>query len=152
MCVCTLSSHSVVSDFLSPFGLLPARLLCPWDCPGKNTGVGCHALLQGIFWTQGWSLCLLYLLHCRLILYLLSHRGRQGLPISPPLTPWQPLTRFLFLWFCLRMTLQREFPTTSPFVPGTVTGAGEAGWQTVSELWASERVLCALRDGWVLSK
>ena len=50
------------------------------------------------------------------------------------------------------MTLQREFPTTSPFVPGTVTGAGEAGWQTVSELWASERVLCALRDGRVLSK
>ena len=25
----------------------PARLLCPWDSPGKNTGVGCHALLQG---------------------------------------------------------------------------------------------------------
>ena len=29
------------------------RLLCPWDVPGKNTGVGCHSLLQGIFWTQG---------------------------------------------------------------------------------------------------
>ena len=28
-------------------------LLCPWDSPGKNTGVGCHALLQGIFLTQG---------------------------------------------------------------------------------------------------
>ena len=34
-------------------GLLPARLLCPWDFPGKNTGVGCQALLQGIFLTQG---------------------------------------------------------------------------------------------------
>ena len=32
---------------LRPYGLLPARLLCPWDSPGKNTGVGCHALLQG---------------------------------------------------------------------------------------------------------
>ena len=31
----------------------PARLLCPWACPGKNTGVGCHFLLQGIFLTQG---------------------------------------------------------------------------------------------------
>ena len=31
----------------------PARLLCPWDSPGKNTGVGCHALLYGIFPTQG---------------------------------------------------------------------------------------------------
>ena len=29
--------------------LWPCRLLCPWDSPGKNTGVGCHALLQGIF-------------------------------------------------------------------------------------------------------
>ena len=35
------------------------RLLCPWDFPGKNTGVGCHALLQGIFPTQGSNLCLL---------------------------------------------------------------------------------------------
>ena len=31
----------------------PARLLCPWDSPGKDTGVGCHTLLQGIFPTQG---------------------------------------------------------------------------------------------------
>ena len=40
-------SHSVVSDSLWPHGLQPARLLCPWDSSGKNTGVGCHALLQG---------------------------------------------------------------------------------------------------------
>ena len=37
---------SVVSDSLRPHGLQPARLLCPWDSPGKNTGVGCHFLLQ----------------------------------------------------------------------------------------------------------
>ena len=37
---------------LGPHGLLPARLLCPWDSPGKNTRVGCHFLLQGIFPTQ----------------------------------------------------------------------------------------------------
>ena len=44
------------------YGLEPARLLCPWDSPGKNTGVSCHALLQGIFPTQGSNphlLCLL---------------------------------------------------------------------------------------------
>ena len=40
---------------LRPYGLLPARLLCPWYFPGKNTGVGCHALLQGIFPTQGFK-------------------------------------------------------------------------------------------------
>ena len=33
------------------------------DSPGKNIGVGCHALFQGIFQTQGWNLCLLCLLH-----------------------------------------------------------------------------------------
>ena len=42
-------------------GLQPARLLCSWDSPGKNTRVGCHVLLQGIFLTQGWNLGLL---HC----------------------------------------------------------------------------------------
>ena len=35
-------SHSVMSDFLWPHGLWPARLFCPWDSPGKNTRVGCH--------------------------------------------------------------------------------------------------------------
>ena len=43
-----------------------ARLLCPWDSPGKNTGGGCHLLLQGIFPTQGWNGSFL---HCRQILY-----------------------------------------------------------------------------------
>ena len=39
-----------------PHGLQPFRLLCPWDSPGKNPGVGCHFLLQGIFPTQGSNL------------------------------------------------------------------------------------------------
>ena len=43
---------SVVSDYLWPHGLQTARLLCPWDYPGKNNGVGCHFLLQGIFPTS----------------------------------------------------------------------------------------------------
>ena len=59
---CAVLSHSVVSDSLRTPGLYPARLLCPWDSPGKNTGVGCHALLQGIFPTPGLNPCFLYLL------------------------------------------------------------------------------------------
>ena len=51
----------------------PARLPCPWDFPGKNTGVGCHFLLQEIFPTQGLNPGLL---HCRQRLYHLSHQGR----------------------------------------------------------------------------
>ena len=50
----------------------PARLLCRWNSPGKNTGVGSHSLLQGIFPTQGSNLSLL---HCKQILYHLSHQG-----------------------------------------------------------------------------
>jgi len=57
---------------LWPHGLQPARLLCPWDFPGKNIGVGCHSLLQGIFLTQGLNQGLP---PCRQILYHLSHQG-----------------------------------------------------------------------------
>ena len=41
----------------------PTRLPRPWDSPGKNTGVGCHSLLQGIFPIQGSNPGLLHLLH-----------------------------------------------------------------------------------------
>ena len=53
---------SVMSDSLWPHGLQPTKLLWSWNFPGKNTGVGCHFLFQGIFPTQGLnmlSLCLL---------------------------------------------------------------------------------------------
>ena len=46
------SVASVVSDSLWPRGLWPTRLLCPWDSPGKNAGMSCYALLQGIYPTQ----------------------------------------------------------------------------------------------------
>ena len=52
-------SRTVMSDSLRPHGLQPTRLLCPWNFPGKNTGAGCHFLLQGIFPTQGSNLGLL---------------------------------------------------------------------------------------------
>ena len=59
----------VVPDSLGLYELLPAKLLCSWDAPGKNTGVGCHDLLQGIFSTRGLNLGLLCLWPCRHILY-----------------------------------------------------------------------------------
>ena len=70
--LCAVLSCSVVSDSLQPHGLEPARLLCPWEySPGKNTRVGCHALLQGILLTHGSNLGLL---HYRQILYLWATR------------------------------------------------------------------------------
>ena len=41
--------RSVVSDASRPHGLQPTRLLCPWDSPGKSTGVGCHCLLWNAY-------------------------------------------------------------------------------------------------------
>ena len=51
---------------------MSASLLCPWDSPGKNTGVGSDSLLQGIFLTQGWNPGLP---NCRKIHYCLSQQG-----------------------------------------------------------------------------
>ena len=48
VCVHACLILSVVSDCLQPYGPWPAWLLCPWDSPGKNTGVGCHFLPQAI--------------------------------------------------------------------------------------------------------
>ena len=68
---------SVVSGSLWSHGLWSARLLCPWDFPSKNTGVGSHFLLQGIFPTQGSNPRLLHLLHWQ----------AGSLPQAPPGKP-----------------------------------------------------------------
>ena len=67
ICFC----RSAESDSFQPHGLQLVRLLCPWDFPGENTGVGCHFLLQGIFPTQGLNP---HLLHGKWILY---HRATK---------------------------------------------------------------------------
>ena len=83
--------RSVVSNSLQPHGLQPARLLCPWDSPGKNTGVGCHSLLQGFFPTQGSNPHLL-------------HWQAGSLPSEPPEKPKNTGVGSLSL-------LQGNFPT-----------------------------------------
>ena len=60
---------------LRPHGLYSMSLLCPWGFPVKNTEVGCHFLLQGIFLTQGSNLCLL---HWQVGSLLLSHQGSHS--------------------------------------------------------------------------
>ena len=68
-------NHLVVSDTLRPHELWSTRFLCPWDFPVKNTGVGCHFLVQEIFLTQGSNPCLLHLLHWQADSWLLSYLG-----------------------------------------------------------------------------
>ena len=57
------------AQFLATLWTIALQACCPWDSPGKNTGVGYHFLFQGIFLTQGFNLRFLCLLHCRWILY-----------------------------------------------------------------------------------
>ena len=74
--LCVYLLNCLISDSLWPYGLYPTRLLCPWDSV-KNTGVGCRALLQGIFPPQGLNPCLLCLLH----------QQAGSLPLGPPGKP-----------------------------------------------------------------
>ena len=55
-CCCSVAKSCLT--LLQPHGLYSTRLLCPWDSPGKNTGVGCHFFVQGIILTQGSNPCL----------------------------------------------------------------------------------------------
>ena len=70
LCLVTESSPTLCD----PMDCNPPGPSVHGDSPGKNTGVGCHALLQGIFPTQGSNPGLP---HCRQILYHLSHQGSQ---------------------------------------------------------------------------
>ena len=82
--------HFLVNMYMCSVAQLRPTLCDPMDCsppgssvhgdsPGKNIGVGCLALLQGIFPTQGLNPGLL---HCRWILYHLSHQGSSNMYIS----------------------------------------------------------------------
>ena len=100
------------------------------DSPGKNTGEGCHFLLQGIFPTQASNLGLL---HCRQILYQLSHQGSSNIytiiykidqsvqfncsVMSDSATPWtaaqQPSLSFTISWSLLKlMSIESVMPST----------------------------------------
>ena len=69
--ICVLVTQSCLT-LARPHGLQPSRILCPWDSPHKNTGVGCYSLLQGIFPAQVSNLGRP---NCRQILSCLSHQG-----------------------------------------------------------------------------
>ena len=75
-CCCSVAKSC--PTLLQSYGLQPIRLLCPWDFPNKNTEVGHHFFLQGIFLIQGSKL---HLLHWQADSLLLSHLGSLYLPV-----------------------------------------------------------------------
>ena len=84
-------------------------LLCPWDSPGKSTGVGCHAFLQEVFPTQDSNLGLR---HCRQTLYHLSHQGSMCLHISYTLLQ---MLFGSFLYFFLLCAMSHSTWAQAPF-------------------------------------
>ena len=72
LCACSVAQQC--SALCDPMNCSPPDV-CLWDFPGKNTGVGHHFLLQGIFLTQGQNLHLLLLLHCQAYSLPLNHLG-----------------------------------------------------------------------------
>ena len=76
--VCAVLSLFSHVRFFAILWAVATRLFCSWDSPGKDTGVGWHALLQRIFPTQGSNLHFLCLLHWQV----------GSLPLAPPGKPW----------------------------------------------------------------
>ena len=79
---CVLSHFSHVQLFATPWTIAHQTPLCPWNSIGKNTGVGCHSLLQGIFLTQRSNPSLLCLLR-----YLGGHESAVAKSLESSLSP-----------------------------------------------------------------
>ena len=75
--MCVLSRFSCVQLFATLWTVAHQAPLVHGDSPGKNTGVGCHVLLQGVFLTQGLNLCLLNILHWQAFVFFFK-------PLLPP--------------------------------------------------------------------
>ena len=73
-------SRSVMSDPQRPHGLQPTRLLCPWDFPGRSTGVGCHCILR----------LLKHINTNSVFLWCLSSLTKYSTPSPPYLPPLLP--------------------------------------------------------------
>ena len=128
---------SVVSDSVTPWTVESTRLLCLWDSPGKNTGVGCHFLLQGIFLTRELNLRLLYWQADSLLLSHLGNpkkkkkRNAQKIPhtqLGLQLCPFLVLLLLLLLYASVRNT-----PGSSPKALHRQTPA--CYFPTASALW-----------------
>ena len=114
--MCAKLLHSYLTLW-NPMDSSPARLLCPWDSPGKNTGMGCHAFVQGYLPDTGIKLVTLCLLHWQ----------ASFLPLVPPGKPFQVHKRTCQCRTCKRHSFNpwvgmipwnRKWQPTPVFLPG----------------------------------
>ena len=111
-----------MSNCLQPHALYTTRFLCPWNFPGKSTGVGCHFLLQRIFPTQGLNPSLL---HCR---QTLCHLSQLWIHLNTLVLVAQtiknlPAMQEIWVWsLCWAELLEKEMVTHSSILPGESHG------------------------------
>ena len=126
--VCVYTSRSVVSDSVTPQTVACQAPLCSLNSPGKNTGVGCHSLRQGIFPNQGLNPGLP---DCRWIFYCLSYQGTQilvtatsGYSSSIPENPrvLHLCLQILTLYLLLATTHLFSVPMLLPFSECLING------------------------------
>ena len=116
-----------MSDSVTPWAIARQAPLCPWDSPGKNTGVGCLALLQEFFPTQGSNPGLL---HCRQILYCLRQQGSPQPRVghlkkkkkNKPTNNWHKLKfslifSFYYVKFLYRIIIKNMLNSTRFIIP-----------------------------------
>ena len=142
-----------MSDSLRPHGLEPAKFLCPWDFPGRNTGMGCHFILQGIFLES--NLIFLWLLHSQADSFQLSHLqfisvqllsrvqlcdpthcSTPGLPVHRQLPEF---TQTHVHW--VSDAIQPSHPLSSPSPPAFNLSQHQGLFQEVSSLHQVAKVL-----------
>ena len=116
----TCVSAQLCLPLCDPHGLYLARFLCPWNFPGKNTGIACYFLLQGIFPTQGMNLHLLCLLHWQADSNYWATWEAPLLTVFSTnfnhlLSPYMPSS--YYLWTCQHINLGRSKMFTSSWGP-----------------------------------
>ena len=147
MCTCMLSLFSCVQLFET---LWTVACFCPWDSAGKNTGVGCHFLLQGIFPTQRSNPHLLCLPRWQAGSLPLASRGKPMTMMISTLTLHHWDCRDCILSFHkLHVHGDKTCPglVISIFIAGTATHPQappriSGGWLTHSALWVCSGWLC----------
>ena len=109
-CLCLVTQSCPI--LYNPMDCSPPGPSVLEDSPGKNTGVGCHALLRAIFPTQELNPGLL---HCRRILYLLSHQGSQAISYSRGSSQPRDRTRVSYI-SCIDRCILYTLPPGKPHI------------------------------------
>ena len=102
-----------------PHGLQPTRLLCPWDFPGKSTGVGCHCLLRPDYITSLYSLGIGGIVLMALACCVTPLPGKVKKPLFP-----SPPSVCLLIYVCHWFTRSQDFGNTASEFNGPILAFG----------------------------